>query len=229
MPQDFPLQAGDTGTVAMLSLCAGSLVRTWTDTGPGRLWSVADADYLHAVQGTGTLARTPREERRFREVALLSEDAGTLMLQSRYPLETHDGTVQFEANVISLEPAGEATESVYDDMRSLLTQAIDHALTNNEFLVVEKGGWDAPTEPFCLFAVIPDGEGLVSIIETAPAPHDAEVWSPHIVAGREGATLSAAAGPDTIEVAPIIMLDAIATWGLEPWDLALTFGNRGGG
>lgn len=28
----------------------------------------------------------------------------------------------------------------------------------------------------------------------------------------------------TIEVAPLIMLDAIATWGLAPWDLALTFG-----
>ncbi|MGV0814906.1 hypothetical protein ABQF34_23325 [Mycolicibacterium boenickei] len=112
-------------------------------------------------------------------------------------------------------------------MRSLLAQAINHGLENGEFLVVEKGGWDAPTEPFCLFIVIPEEDGFVSIIEAGPAPRDSEIWGPHIVAGQDSTTLSAAASQDTIEVAPLIMLDAIATWGLEPWDLALTFGSRG--
>jgi hypothetical protein len=37
MSDDFPLQPGDTGTVAMLSPCVGGLVGTWTDSGPGRL------------------------------------------------------------------------------------------------------------------------------------------------------------------------------------------------
>lgn len=143
MPEVFPLTAGDTGTLAMLSLCAGGLLRTWTDSGPARLWSVADADHLHAVLGTGTIARTVREEHRFREVAFLSEETGTLMIQSRFPTQTDDGTLQFEGSVIRLAPAGEATESVFEDVRSLLTQAISHALANNEYLLVEKGGWDA--------------------------------------------------------------------------------------
>ncbi|MDH6194433.1 hypothetical protein M2272_001062 [Mycobacterium frederiksbergense] len=228
MSDSFPLKPGETTTVAMLSPCVGGLVRTWTDSGPSRLWSVRDADYLQSMQATGTIARTLREEDRFREVGLLSEDTGTLMLRSRYPLETDDDRIQYEASVIDLQPAREPAEAADDDMLSLLAQAIEYALTNNEFLVVEKGGWDAPTEPFCLFIVIPDGEGFVSIIETAPEPYDSHIWAGHIVAGEPCTTLSAPASTDTIQTAPLIMLDAIATWGLQPWDLALTFGTRGG-
>jgi hypothetical protein len=86
--------------------------------------------------------------------------------------------------------------------------------------------WDAPTEPFCLHIVIAEDEDLVSVIETAPEPHSSELWSPHIVPGRESTTLKAPASQGTIDVAPIVMMDAIATWGLGPWDLALTFGKR---
>jgi hypothetical protein len=38
--------------------------------------------------------------------------------------------------------------------------------------------------------------------------------------------LNAPASAATIDVAPLIMMDAMATWGLEPWGLALTFGRR---
>lgn len=224
MSNDFPLKPGDTGTVAQLSLCAGGLVRTWTDS--SRLWSVPDDEYLRSIMGSGTIARTAREEHRFREVAILSEDTGTLWLQSRFPSPTDDDTLQVQGSIIELQPAHEPSESTYDDVRELLTQAIGHALNNNEFLLVEQGGWDVPPEPFCLFIVIPGGDGLVSIIETAPAPSGSEIWAPHIVAGHESTTLSAPASADTIEVAPLIMLDAIETWGLAPWDLALTFGTR---
>lgn len=227
MSDSFPLNPGDSAIVAMLSPCVGGLVRTWTDSGPGRLWSVTDADYLRAVQGTGTLARTVREEHRFREVALLSEGTGTLMLQPRYPSAAEDDSLQFEGALIRLEPAGNTSDSVDDDMRSLLAEAINHGLANGEFLAVEKGGWEAPSEPFCLFAVIPNDDGFVSIIEAGPAPSDSEIWGPHIVAGQASTALSAHADRDTIDVAPIIMLEAIASWGLEPWDLALTFGRQG--
>lgn len=86
---------------------------------------------------------------------------------------------------------------------------------------------EAPSEPFCLFVVIPNDDGFVSIIEAGPAPSDSEIWGPHIVAGQASTALSAHADRDTIDVAPIIMLEAIASWGLEPWDLALTFGRQG--
>lgn len=226
MSENFPLKPGDTGTVAQLSLCAGGLVRTWTGDGPSRLWTVPDATHLHALQGTGAIARTVREQNRYREVAILSEDTGTLWLQSRFPARTADGAVELQGTIIELRPAADPLDTIYRDVHALLTQAIDHALANNEYLLVEKGGWDAPDEPFCIFIVIPDGDQLVSIIETAPAPHGADIWAPHIEAGRQTTTLSAPAGADTIEVAPTIMLQAISTWGLAPWDLALTFGTR---
>jgi hypothetical protein len=66
--EHFPLQPGDSGTTAMLSLCAGGLLRTWTGAG-SRLWSVRDADFLRGIQGTGVIGRSVREYRRFREAA----------------------------------------------------------------------------------------------------------------------------------------------------------------
>ena len=62
--------------------------------------------------------------------------------------------------------------------------------------------------------------------ETAPQPLASEVWSPHCLPGEEGATLRAPMTEETIDVAPLVMIEAIATWGLQPWDLALVFGAR---
>jgi hypothetical protein len=78
------IEAGATLETAMLSPCVGGFVRTWTEY-ESRLWSVADPDALSSVMGEGILARTLREERRFREVGLLHEPSGTLLLQPRRP------------------------------------------------------------------------------------------------------------------------------------------------
>jgi hypothetical protein len=137
--EDFPLRAGDPATAAMLSLYAGGLLRTWTEAGSSRLWKVREADFLRGIQGTGVIGRTLREDRRFREAALLSDDSGTLILQSRFPTNVEAGSLQIEANVLQLEPAREVAESFYDDVRSLLMQAIRYVVANDEFLVVEKG------------------------------------------------------------------------------------------
>jgi len=84
--QDFPWQVGDTATTVMLSPCVGGLVRTWTGSGAAsQLWSVVEAEHLRSIQVTGVIGRTLREERRFREAALLAQDGNTLMVQSRFP------------------------------------------------------------------------------------------------------------------------------------------------
>lgn len=223
----FPLKTGDTGTVAQFSLCAGGLVRTWTDIGPPKLWSVPDAAYLHSVLGTGNIARTAHERDRFREVGILSEDSNTLWIQSRFPTRNAEGTLEMRGTVMELQPARPPTESTYDDVHATLVQAIRHALDNDEYLLVERGGWDSSVEPFCLFTVIPSGNRHVSVIETSPDPDGSELWAPHIVGDGESVTLSAPVDAGTIEAAPLIMLEAIGTWRIAPWDLALTFGNRG--
>ena len=225
MGDDVPLGAGDVAETAMLSLCAGGLVRTWTDS-RSRLWRVREAEQLRSLQGTGFIGRALREEGRFREVGMLCEERGTLILQSRFPATADGDNVAFEANVLNLEPAVQADSSVFDDVESLLRQAIRHTVEQNEFLLVETGGWDAPLEPFCLFIVVSEDDSPVSVIETAPEPRGSRLWEPHMVTGRETNSLSAPATAENIDAAPIVMLDAIATWGLEPWDLALTFGRR---
>lgn len=217
---------GDTFTAAQLSPCVGGLLRTWTDTDEGRLWSVDDADWLRSMQGTGTISRTLRHATNFREVGSLSETSGTLMLHGRYPVKSADDSLLLETNTIRLRPAEEPTESVYDDMVSLLKQAVWHALRNNEFLVVEPGGWDAPAEPFCLQVVVGDGDEFISLVQTSPPPHNSDIWAPHIVADQQLATLTAPANEHTIGVAPLVIMEAISLWGLGPWDLALTFGKR---
>ena len=163
MAADPPLNVGDTGSLAMLSLCAGGLLRTWTDSGSSGLWTVEEAELLHGIQGSGVIGRSVREGGRFREVGLLSDDNRTLILQPRFPTTGEGDHLEFEATVLTLEPAREASDSVYGDVQQLLEQAVRHVVTNSEFLVVERGGWDAPFEPYCLFIVAEQNGEWVSV------------------------------------------------------------------
>jgi hypothetical protein len=226
MSEASGLQVGDTGVLAQISPCVGGLVRTWVDGGKSTLWSTPDAVWLLHTQATGRIGRTPREDHRFREAGMFFESSDTLIVQSRFPVKVEDDSLQIEAHTVRLEPAGSPNEALLDEFRALLARAIHYCLGNNELLVVEKGGWDAPDEPFCLFIVMAEGDHFVSVIETAPAPIGSELWDPHIVPGRESQNLRAPANPHTIDVAPFLMIEAINRWGLQLWDLALTFGQR---
>ena len=66
----------------------------------------------------------------------------------------------------------------------------------------------------------------MSVVEAGPAPRGARLWKESIEPGAPGATMSAPATEETIGVIPALILDACTTWGLEPWDLALTYGTR---
>ncbi len=215
---------GDTLETAMLSPCVGGLVRTWTDHS-SRLWGVAEPTILASSMGRGVIARTLREERRFREVALLHEATGTLVLQSRWPTAEADGTLASTVRSVQLTEPGAPTSSPWMDLTELLGQAVRHTVEVDGLLVVEIGGWDAPIEPYCLFLVTHD-QGEMSVVETAPPPVGAPLWKPHIVPGLAGATMVAPVSEETLAVAPALIVDACATWGLDPWDLAITYGSR---
>ena len=218
------IEPGDTLETAMLSPCVGGLVRTWTDRG-SRLWGVADPPSLASRMGRGILARTLREERRFREVALLHEESGTLLLQSRRPTAKADGTLESAVPAVQLIEPGPPTSGWQQGFKDLLGQAVRHTVEVDGLLLVELGGWDAPLEPYCLFLVTHD-DGEVSVLETAPPPNGSTLWQPHIRPGLAGAALQAPATDQTIDVVPLFMLDALATWGVDPWDLAITYGIR---
>lgn len=231
MDDGVSLAPGDTMVPVQISPCVGGLVRTWANDGETHLWSAGDDSWLLGRQGMGLYARTVQEERRYRECGLLSKDAGALIVQSRFPEEPVDGSsVQVPGHVLDVTPVehdqGEgAMKQAFADFEFLLTRVVKNTASSGEFLVVEPGGWGSPLEPFVLFALIDKGEGPVSIVETAPAPHGSRMWEPHILAGRPSTSLSAPATAETVEVAPLLMLEAISRWGLTPWDVALTFGH----
>lgn len=227
MTGDEPtVEAGDIASTVMLSPCVGGLLRTWEESNAASLWSVPNADFLLSRQGSGLLGRSLREEGRFIESGLLVPNRQTLMLRGRFPTQADDGSMQLDGSMLRLEPAAAPNESALDDFRALLSQAIRHCLSSGEFLVVETGGWDAPTEPYCLFIVVEEDGHQLNVIETAPQPLASEVWAPHSIPGEAGTTLRAPMTPETIDIAPLVMIEAIATWGVEPWDLALVFGAR---
>ena len=218
------VEAGETLETAMLSPCVGGLVRTWSGDG-SRLWGVADPASLSSAMGQGIIARTLREERRFREVALLNERTGTLLLQPRRPTATADGGLQFEARPVQLTDPGPHTSPPWADFKELLGQAVRFTVGVDGFLVVELGGWDAPPEPFCLFLVVHE-QSDISVVEAGPAPIGAPLWEKSLQPGATGATMSARATAETLAVVPALMIDACATWGVQPWDLALTYGTH---
>jgi hypothetical protein len=222
------LAVGDEFTVAQISLCARGLLQTWTG-GPetGRLWSVPDPDELIAVQAVGKITRTQQQEGRFREVGLLSP-RGVLILQPRLFGQAEAEQITVSGTVIQLGAPEHAVDSGFEDVRTVLGRAIEYCGHSDELLVVELGGWDAPFAPYCLQAFIAaDGDTPpLSLIETSPLPSGSEHWPPPESPGQEGQTISAPASDDVVAVAPLMMLDAISTWGVEPWDLALTFAKR---
>jgi hypothetical protein len=218
------IEPGDTLETVMLSPCVGGLVRTWSDQ-ESKLWSVADAPSLLSSMGRGVLARTLREDRRFREVALLHRPSGTLLLQPRFPTATSEGTLESTVPALQLIEPSAPTSSPWLDLEELLGQAVHHTVDVDGVLLVELGGWDAPLEPYCLFLVTHD-EGQMSVVEAAPAPLGAELWQQHVQPGAAGATMSAPATEQTLAVVPTLIIDACATWGLQPWDLAITYGER---
>lgn len=83
------VRPGMTLTTAMLSPVVGGLVRTWTDTGT-RLWSVELQAELASVVGRGFTGRTPMPDERFRDVGLLHEESGALVVQYR-----HDADLEY--------------------------------------------------------------------------------------------------------------------------------------
>lgn len=231
MSKEIPLQRGDVAAPVQISPCVGGLVRTWADDGETQLWTMDDPMYVLGRQAHGVYARTVQEENRYRECALLTKDTGVLMVQSRFPIfssdqadASGDTALQLEGQVIQLRPATEPTSKPLQELRWVLESAVRHCANSGEFLVVERGGWDSPHEPYALFALIQEKTGPVSVVETAPAPYGSSAWEPHIMPGQPGSTMSAPATQEVLEAAPLLILEAVSQWGLAPWDLALNFG-----
>ena len=207
-----------TSTTVQLGLAVGGLLRTWSPT-ETQLWQVADDTALVAAQGTGSLTRVDRAPRRFRETAELD-----LSTTASPALVLADGTrVGLSPVTGSVSPRGDAP---HEFVRAI-AQAVRHAAETFEFVVVEIGGWDAPSEPYAFFALHVDEDGQQrSTVEVSPPPERSDLWAQHATPGEDVVSLSAPVSAEALDMAPYYLADAVPGWGILPWDIALTFGIR---
>ena len=223
-----PLSVGSTGRTVQIGICVGGLVRLWADDDAGGLWQVDDSERLQALLGRGQVARTLREDRRYREVGVFFADQATLVILARMQASAGDPSspVATDGQTFRLTPIAEPRSEHWQarDLLDGLAQAIRGCLGSGEFLVVELGGWNAPQVPYALHLAM----GKVSRIEVSPPPLNSEIWKPHIEAGAPGASMQGRIGEDTPHAAGYLMLQALSAWGVSPWDLALTFGRMSG-
>jgi len=230
------LDAGESGQIVQLGFCLGGVIRTWDNWGGSQLWAVENAEELRALQARGLIGRTVQSEDRFREAGILFDLSNVLIVQNRFPTKVDDDEYQVEAHTFQLTPVTEPPEAerfgqiVFEELLDAVTQAVEHGIKKNEYILVELGGWDAPEVPYCLFALDKTAaEGPLSSLEASPPPAGSEHWRPHIQPGAPGVTMSAPANDGTLTVAPMLMVDAVATWERAPWDLALTFWKQASG
>ncbi|AOW93177.1 hypothetical protein BFN03_12435 [Rhodococcus sp. WMMA185] len=217
---------GSTLVPAMISPVSGGLVRTWTRT-ESKLWGVEDPDWLGGVLGRGLVGRTPMPDNRFREALLLNPDTGTLLVQGRFVSGSGEAP-QVQANRVQLGKPTRPETNPWKDLKHFLTAAAISAAERDEFYVAELGGWNAPSDPYCLFAVLDQGSGPVSLLEAAPAPRGTGIW-PEVPRDQPGATVTSPPTESSLSVAGAFVASAINTWGVTPWDVALTFGTVGSG
>lgn len=202
-------------------------IATWHAEGR-RLWLLDEPVDRSELIGTGHLARTLREPRRFREVVLVAADDDVLIGVER-ATPADDGTVTMGSVVLASRRAEPGPDDVDDaawgEFAVWLTGVVLAAAARGEVVVVEAGGTVFSDEPFVLAISATTDTGGVVHIERAPAAVAADGWPP---AGQpEGQTISAPITDETIALVGPLMAAAARTWADSPHDVCLTFASTG--
>lgn len=214
---------GTMMTTVGLSPVVGGLIRTWEDDVP-ITWRVDDPSGLSERLGRGSVARTQVGNDRFREVGALSVtgDRGMLMLPDRF--QDGEGLSGTGYDLVRASGVEDLDSDPWDDFQVWLRAVVLSAAERGDFLVVERGGWDAPPEPYALFSCRRDEAAWRSVIEAAPAPSRGQPPWPSPPDRPEGATMTAPAGRGSIGAAAIALVTAVQEWARSPLDVGITFG-----
>lgn len=214
---NMPIDKKNLEPVLISPLVSG-MIRTWSDD-ETRLWHVDNPEALAALLGRGHITRTMMPGNRSREIAFLDAESGTLSVQPRFtsPDAAELGELFQLGDPIPVEG------DPWDELELALAHVALAAAGRSEFWLAELGGWDAPAQPHCLFAVINEDGAANAVMEAAPAPADTGIW-PEVPDDQPGVSVAAPASQETIEAAGIFAAAAIQTWNVHPWDVALTFG-----
>jgi len=207
-----------------LGMCLGGLVTTWSTHDPRpRLWSVRDSG-LPDLMYEGKISKVARSSElpnRYREAAMLDTSNNTLYVT----VEGEESPRRFRLD----EPKDISPKQTWFDLGHAISRAIRYtAAHKNGILLLELGGITAPPEPYALFTTQGSAafstEGVKAIVETRPLPLGSGAWAKHLQPGAPAAALQAPMSERMIKDIGVMMVDAARTWGVSPWDLALTFG-----
>lgn len=224
------LQVGQSLRSVQFSLCINGIVRIFDDRDNdgtkgarniSELYLVDNPELFNASVGRGIVARTERGERRFREAGLLTEDRSSLILPGRLAFDG-ENTAAASSQVFQIQRIQTPFDWDYNQFINFLALVVKSAIERNEYVLLELAGWDAPPIPYTLFAIL-DGEVR---IEASPQPKGSSAWAPYLLPGEMGASMVGPLNDSTHKSAAFIMGHAVSTWnGVQPWDLAITYGH----
>lgn len=189
-------------------------------------WRMKDPDAVRGRLGAGVESRSEIDTRRYREAAMFSPSRGTLFLMNR----VRDESGHLGGTSTQLEPASEeeAYASVDDkavsELYAWLGEVVLDSVRRGEFVAVETGGWTVPLRPVVLVMLRTDGREWHSVVETSPVPVGAPVWRDQQPVDGDTQVLASPATDQTVRASGLLTRFAVATWGMHPFQLSLSFG-----
>lgn len=217
------LEPGDVLEQAMIGPPVGGLIDLLIGTSHV-LWRPHDPSGLAELVGFGLVARTLREQGRYREVVMVSPDRSSILVLPRLksPNGAHDAR-EFTGSVVGTEDIWEhvLSDDVWNEFGRWLTNVLVAASTRSEFIVVEMNTPEFSDEPYALAIVMTDNDPSIIHLECNPCPDGATMWPPGDV--PEGQTISAPLERHSLDIAGLVIADAVRTWSESAYDVAVTF------
>lgn len=211
-----PLAVGAHLVPVTISPVVAGILQTTRDDGVQRLWQLGD-DRLIAVLGCGVIARTHVGGGRLREVGLLDESGGVLVLPARRP---HDEGGVEAVDVVHVHPVSgmaiASEEQVGRYLNDSLARVLGRLAPEGGDITLEVTLPEAGSGRYIRFRAVDGG------VEVLTRPARWSDWGPYSEVDGEGrlrVSGEATSGPMLAALA----VYAFAEWECSPWDVSLTF------
>jgi len=220
-----PARAGDVLQTVLVGLPLAGYLPLWQESGV-TFWRMKDPEAVRARLGAGVESRSEIDNRRYREAAMFSPSRGTLFLMDR----VRDDSGHLGGTSTQLEPATEdeayaaVDDKAVSELYVWLGEVVLASVRRGEFVAVESGGWEIPMRPVVLMMLRTDGREWHSVVETSPVPAGAPVWRDQQPVDGDTQVLASPATDQTIRASGLLTRFAVATWGMHPFQLGLSFG-----
>jgi hypothetical protein len=220
-----PVAAGDVLQTVLAGLPLAGYLPLWQDGGV-TFWRMKDPEAVRDRLGAGVESRSEVDTRRYREAAMFSPSTGTLFLMDRFRDEAgHLGGTSTQLEPASQEEAYAAVDDkAVSELYVWLGEVVLASVRRGEFVAVETGGWDVPMRPVVLIMLRTDGREWHSVVETSPVPTGAPVWRDQQPVNGNTQVLASPATDQTVRASGLLTRFAVATWGMHPFQLGLSFG-----